>query len=191
MIFDKLLTFLKIQKFSSELTLLDGTLIQIDGVFGDTNVPVNLVTVDGLQPLPDGDYPLGLDFEGTIITVKDGIITDIVKVDSEEPEVPETPETPEVPVVVEEAEVVVPEVPEVPVVPEDKLKELQDIIDELKKRLDILEGKDTQMTSEFSKMKIILEKVDGSNPILKNQKPEGTSAVVVNSPRYKILNEKK
>lgn len=188
--FEKLLGFLKIQKFSSELQLLDGTLIRIDGIFGDADVPVNLVTSDGLKPLPDGDYQLGGDYEGTIITVKDGIIIDFNKVQEEDVEevVPET----EVVVADEAAEVVEPVEDEVVEPVEDTpdpVVEMEKKLDDIIKRIEALEGKDTNMSTELSTMKTLLEKMDGAKPLKKNIAPV-EDPLILDNPRYNAIKNK-
>ena len=201
--FDKLLGFLKIQKFSSELQLLDGTLIRIDGIFGDADVPVNLVTSDGLKPLPDGDYPLGGDYEGTIITVKDGIIVDFNKVDPEAVDNPdeipvEDPVKPELAVDTTtgstvSSDIVAPLAPfvestygsGVEIVPSELLSLLETII----KRIDVLEGKNTNMSTELSTMNTLLEKMDGAKPLEKNIVPVN-DPLILDNPRYNAIKNK-
>lgn len=201
MIFEKLLGFLKIQKFQSELQLLDGTLIQIAGIFGDKDVPVNIITSDGLKPLPDGEYRLGGDYEGTIIIVEAGIITDVKKInEDEEPE----PDQPEPDQQVEPTDMAPLDPADAGPVdgdpidsPEDEPKpeviaELTTKIDDILKRLEALETIDANTQEELSKMKTLLEKTDGAKPVKKNLKSESIneSVVEVKSPYFKILQEK-
>lgn len=204
--FEKLLGFLKIQKFSSELQLLDGTLIRIDGIFGDADVPVNLVTSDGLKPLPDDDYQLGGDYEGTIITVKDGIIVDFNKVKEEDVEdVVKEPDDKVEEEVAAADEVVAPTTDEAPVDSDpisalekklddliksmDPMADLQSRFEELVKRVDALEGKDTNMTTELSTMKTLLEKMDGAKPLKKNIVPVD-DPIILDNPRYNAIKNK-
>ena len=79
---EKILKILKIH-FQTNLTLLDGTPLKIDGEF-DTGVNIYVVTEDGEIPLPEGEYKLS---DESIILVKDGLIYDIIQ--------PSTPETEE------------------------------------------------------------------------------------------------
>ena len=71
---NKIMKLLKI-RFASSLLLKDGTPLELDGDL-DTGVRVNVVTTDGNIPLPDGEYQLE---DMTILMVKDGLVTDIIK----------------------------------------------------------------------------------------------------------------
>jgi hypothetical protein len=73
--FDKLVKLLKI-KFEGELKLKDGNPLILDGDF-EVGCSVMFQSRDGkLMDLPDGNYEL---YSGAIITVKDGLITDIIE----------------------------------------------------------------------------------------------------------------
>jgi len=72
---DKLKNILKITKFCGELELQDGTKLEIDGNFFNVGVTVSVQTKDGLTPLPTGSYTLN---SGDIITVKDGVVKEII-----------------------------------------------------------------------------------------------------------------
>jgi len=197
MVFDKILTFFGIQRFSQDITLLDGTIIRIDGAFGDTNVPVSVLTPDGPIPLPDGEYPLGGDFEGSIIVVVGGIITDIIKINEDaEPEpdelsadvsleteikleptiIVDEPKVEDDPIVVEpnvdepivEIETPIVEIEPIEDEPETELSQLFSRLDEVIKRIEKLETNDLNVKEDLTKVKASLEKVDGATPVKKN-----------------------
>jgi len=71
---EKLMKFFKVH-FSTSLTLKDGTALALEGDL-DTGTQVSVVTSDGNIALPDGEYQLE---DMTIITVKDGLVMDIIK----------------------------------------------------------------------------------------------------------------
>jgi hypothetical protein len=77
MMLEKLIKILKI-KFQSSLRLKDGNTIIIDGSLS-TDVKVDIVTPDGIVPLPSGSYELET---GEIIEVTDGIIDKIIDNDT-------------------------------------------------------------------------------------------------------------
>ena len=189
MIFDKLLTFLKIQKFSSQIQLLDGTLIQIEGVLGDKDVPVSLVTSDGNIQLPDGEYPLAGDYEGTILIVENGIIVDVKKITEDEEPEPDVDET-KTPELIDEPVTDEPTEPVTEPTETGELDELKTKIDDILKRLEVLEVGNVEDKDELSKMKEMFKKLDGAEPVKKNIKSNITSAVEVKSPYYNIIKEK-
>lgn len=130
--FNKLSKILKIHKFAANATLIDGTEILIDGQF-DTGALVYVVTSDGDKPLPDGEYTLGDPYDGYIIIVTEGAITDITEPveDEGEPE-PDPAETE----AGEEEETQ----PEDTVSFEDQFIALQEIVNSLIERIETLEG---------------------------------------------------
>lgn len=199
MIFDKLLTFLKIQKFSSQIQLLDGTLIQIDGVLGDKDVPVSLITSDGNIPLPDGEYPLAGDYEGSILIVENGIIVDIKKLnEDDEPDVDDT-KTPETELKEPDVNDTTPDEEPTDEPTETgelsdlktKINDIFDILEKMLKRIEVLEVGNVEDKEELSKMKEMFKKLDGAEPVKKNIKNNISSAVEVKSPYYNVIREKK
>lgn len=189
MIMDKILSFFGIQKFSQDLPLLDGTIIRIDGIFGDTNVPVFVITPDGPLPLPDGEYPLGGDFEGSLIVVGDGIIKDIIRIDDDsEPETdePAEPSAETDPVEPDSA----PDVEVEPVV-EKKIEDLIVKYDELLKRIEALENGKTEMSEELSKIKNDFSKIDGAPPVKKIKNDEASPLLDVKNPVARVIADKK
>ena len=74
MLIEKILKVLKI-KFSSTAVLKDGTQLELSGEL-ETGVNVSVITSDGPVALPDGEYQLE---DMTILMVKDGLVTDIIK----------------------------------------------------------------------------------------------------------------
>ena len=178
--FEKLLKIFKVH-FIQELTLEDGTPIRIDGNL-DLGVAVYVLTTDGEISMPDGDYKLST---GEIITVKGGLINDVIEVPAEptdEPmsvdamEVEAHAETPvETPVETELAidpTAIEPmpsnsgdtmETPEVEVEePEVELIDPMVRMDELETKVSDLT---TKMDEILSKMNMITEKFSAAKPV--------------------------
>lgn len=159
---EKLLKLLKI-KFSGEIPLKDGTMIQVDGdvVVGAS---VSVQSPDGLMPLPDGDYELET---GEILSAMDGKIEAITSpVDTTEtPDINGAPSAGEITIEVDAAIGDLPIVEDsAPVMEPTKIdpevEKLMTIVNELTKRLDDLESKinvkaeiETEMRTELDFIK--------------------------------------
>ena len=173
--FEKISKLFKIYKFSANAILKDGTEIRFDGNL-DVGVSVYVQTADGEQPLPDGEYPLGGDLEGTSIVVQDGQVTDILETVAEVPveEAPAAEQSEEEPIVEQSVE----EATDF----SETIENLQKSIDELNERIsglekanqnlskenETLKQSNTDFSEQIKEFELKLEKTNGATPLKKN-----------------------
>ena len=196
--FDKIIKLLKIH-FASSLVLKDGTPLQVEGDF-TTGAQVSVVTSDGTIPLPDGEYQLE---DMTIITVKDGLIMDIVvpgevEMSAEEPVVEvelaqkENPEVSGPEVVVEDEPVTtgttetidteMVDMPEEPVLEPEVDEEMVKIAD-LEAKVAALEQMIADLMAKLNlneeKVNFITEKLSIAKPVNMKVEVDGTNKMPV------------
>jgi len=173
---EKLLKLLKI-KFSGDVMLKDGTPLIISGDLG-IGVKVQIQGPDGIIDLPDGSYELET---GQIITVADGVITDIVD-QVNTPENPDTPtgvpdaSTPDGEVVISDAKDSGTTESTTPATPTTSIDDLSTKIKELEDKIKILEDKTSKLSEETTKfnsdMDTLKNKTILTKELSKNQTPE-------------------
>ena len=185
---EKVMKFLKIH-FSSTISLIDGTPLQIEGDL-ETGSMVSVITSDGAIAIPDGEYKLE---DESIIVCKDGIIMDVIQASPEAEAPVETEMAEETPVIEEELQKENPDVsgedvvempeasgttiteelptemvdvpieeiePVEPIDEEDKIKQLEDKVSQLEAMLAELMGKMNMMTEKFSAAQPIVRMAD-------------------------------
>ena len=69
----------------AEIKLVDGNVVSVEGEFV-VGAKIFLVTPEGLVPAPNGEHTAE---DGTVITVMDGVITEVASKEEEAPEMPE------------------------------------------------------------------------------------------------------
>jgi len=197
--FEKLSKFLKIFKFQANATLKDGTEIIIDGNL-DVDVKVYVVTSDGEIPLPDGEYELGDPYSGYIITVENGIITNVLEpVEEEEPaeetEAETEAETEDDPSVSFEEQIAsiqeqIKEIIERLNNLESNDSDLSKESEELKKSNEELKKQNTEFSAQISEFEKVLENTKGAEPLKKKTETE-SSLFNFNNPRLQVIRGKK
>jgi hypothetical protein len=119
-----------------DATLVDGTVVKVEGDSLIEGAKVVVVTPDAEIPAPDGVHELA---DGTKIETKDGLITMVMEVmeDVEEGEVPEIPSV-EVPAVV---------------ISDEVMSMLKEFISKMGEKMSQMEVKMNTMNSEFNSFK--------------------------------------
>ena len=196
--FDKLSKMLKIFKFAANAVLKDGTEILIDGNL-DIGVNIYVVTADGDQPLPDGEYELGAPYEGYIVVVEGGVISNVLEPVEDEP-VEDTPE--EAPVEAEDEETETPtEEPTDEISLEDQIISINEKLTSILERLEALELSNADLSKENEELKKQnenfsaqvdgfqkkLEITNGAEPIKKKTDVDNTSAFISQSSNVRKL----
>lgn len=181
--FQKLSKMLGLYKFAANATLKDGTEILIDGDL-DVGVKIFVVTQDGDQPLPDGEYELGAPYEGNIIIVENGQISDVL-----EPEAAPNEETPvDEEMADDDNKELVDENEKISLEDEisalsERITKLEEIVnglltshEDLKKENDTLKSsnenlkkENTDFSAEINTFKEKLEKMNGAEPLKKKK----------------------
>jgi len=149
--FAKLKTMLGLYKFQANARLKDGTELVIEGDLTE-GVAVYVVTDEGPISLPDGSYELE---DGKLLTVMDGLITDVSEAPVEDEEAP----------VVEEAEAdPEPEAEtETEVSLEDKIVSIEERISALEEKLTSVEQSADESKQENQDLKQKNEKLSNDN----------------------------
>lgn len=173
---DKILKLFKIH-FSAQAQLQDGTELYIEGDLISVGAKCFVVTPDGNMPLPDGDYPL---MEGNVIlSVKDGIIVNIIE---QEPDDTNTQEVQQArhenPIKNEKPQL--PIIEETVVKEETKIEEPQEVQDEILQEPDEdpykkIESKIGEIETELKRMFDLIESnTKETNETVKNMKKDLT-----------------
>lgn len=201
--FEKLSKMLKIYKFAANAVLKDGTEILIDGNM-DIGVSVYVVTDDGNQPLPDGEWELGEPYIGYVIVIEGGVITNILEPVVEDDDMPEEEVEEEVDAeeadTEEETEPSEDETETDEVSLEDQISKLEELIqsvidrldkieasnDELSKENDDLKKSNEDFSSQVDEFKEKLEKMNGADPLKKKISSDQFSKL---SPRKRVLRD--
>jgi len=179
--FAKLKEALGLVKFQANAKLKDGTELVIEGDLTE-GVAVFVVTDEGNIPLPDGSYELE---DGQLITVLDGLITEVsdAPVEDEEPveeeaEVdPDTETEPDTEVSLEDKIIAI----------EERLSKLEEKLtdveasadkskqenEDLKKNNEDLSKDNDTLTEKVDEFETQLSKMDGAKPVSK-KKSEST-----------------
>jgi len=191
--FDKLSKMLKIFKFAANAVLKDGTEILIDGNL-DIGVNIYVVTSDGDQPLPDGEYELGAPYDGYIVVVEGGVISNVLEPVEDEPVEEEAP-------VEAEDEEAPTEDPTDEISLEDQITSINEKLNSILERLEALETSNADLTKENEELKKQnenfsaqvddfhkkLEGTNGAEPIKKKTDTENTSVFVSQSSNVRKL----
>lgn len=192
--FQKLSKMLGLYKFAANATLKDGTEILIDGDL-DIGVKVFVVTQDGDQPLPDGEYELGAPYEGNIIIIENGQISDVLEPEAPAEEAPVDETDDENKELAEEDEKTL----EYEAL-DERITKLEEIVsellisqedlkkenDDLKSSNETLKKENTEFSSEINTFKEKLEKMNGAEP-LKKKKVEITDEFLSSSTRLQAI----
>ena len=147
----------------STVKTMDGTEYQIDG--DELEVGVEVKDAEG-NAATDGEYTFE---DGTKVTVKDGVITEVVETETEEEEVEaeeeETTTTTEAPAEEEEEETTT--TTEAPVETEEEVEEEPDLqaqIDELKKEIEAIRAKLDELANTPA-AETIIEEFEKANEV--------------------------
>lgn len=144
----------------STVKTVDGTTYQIDG--DELEVGVEVKDAEG-NAATDGEYTFE---DGTKVTVKDGVITEVVETETEEEEEETTSTTTEEPKTAEEEEDET-TTTEAPVETEEEVEEEPDLqaqIDELKKEIEAIRAKLDELANTPA-AETIIEEFEKANEV--------------------------